>query len=107
MSFEDSVDFGGVSVRKFGDVAEGILREKKYYNKGRYGALRRAWQEVVGAEISAATRIIAYEHGKVKVSVDSPVLLHSLKGFMRHSILEELNNTDGGESVKEIFFMAG
>ncbi len=107
MSFDDTIIYGKVRTKKFGAVLKKIKREKNFNCKNKSRALFGAWKSVVGEEISKATRIVSYEHGKLMVCVDSPALLHELKGFMCNAILEELKKTDGAEDVMEITFLAG
>lgn len=106
MSFGDSVSFRKTNTKKFDQVAENVLRKKKFNCKGKYGELLEAWKNVVGPEIYENTRLISYNHGKLKVGVISPILLHELKSFMQQAISEELKNTVGGEDIVDVFFMA-
>lgn len=107
MSFGDSVTFGDISARKFGDVLERLLKEKRFYEKSKFGALSGAWREVVGDEIAARTKIVSYQHGRLRVEVDSSILLQELSGFMEHTILGELQQKSGGKDVAEIRFCLG
>ena len=107
MSFGDSIDYKCWKGKKIGDVAQKLIKKKKFYKKGKYGAIKKAWKKAVGDEIYEATHIHSWENGKIKIRVKSPVLMHELKGFMKHTILEELKRTDGGEDVKDIIFMYG
>ncbi len=106
MSFGDSVSYKRFNEIKFDDVVGKLLKKKRFSHKSKYRALVSAWSQVVGPEISEMTRIVGYEHGKLKVGVASSVLLHELKGFMKHTILEELQKTQGAEDVSDIFFLA-
>jgi predicted nucleic acid-binding Zn ribbon protein len=107
MSFGDSVTFGDISARKFGDVLKRLLKEKRFYEKSKFGALSEAWREVVGDEIAARTKIVSYQHGYLRVEVDSSILMQELSGFMEHTILQELQQTTGGEDVAGIRFCLG
>ncbi len=106
MSFGDSVSFSQTNIKQFDQVAEKVIKKKKFNCKGKYGKLLEAWKNVVGPEIYENTRLISYSHGKLKVGVISPILLHELKSFMRQTIREELKNTVGGEDIVDVFFMA-
>jgi len=107
MSFGDKIDYGNVKIKKFGSVFEKIVRKKKFLSRNKYRALLNAWEKVVGSEIYEATQIKAYEKGKLKICVDSPVLLHELKGFMKENILIELKYAYKDGDVYDIVFMAG
>lgn len=107
MSFDDSVTYGDSSARKFGAVLKKLLKTKRFYEKSKYGALSEAWRKVVGEEIASSTKIVSHQHGVVRVEVDSSVLLQELSGFMKQTILQELQQTSGGEDVAEIRFCLG
>ena len=107
MSFEDSVSYGNTSARKFGDVLKRLLKTKRFYEKSKFGALSEAWRQVVGEEIAEQTKIVSYQHGSLKVEVDSSVLLHELSGFMEDTILQELQQTSGAEDVVDLRFCLG
>ncbi|MFP4028293.1 MAG: DUF721 domain-containing protein [Candidatus Brocadiia bacterium] len=107
MTFGDTVRYSRSSARGFGAVLSRVLKQKRFYQKGRYSAVSRAWEEVAGPEIASRTRIASYEDGKLRVEVESSVLLQELSGFMRETILEELRRTSGGEDVAEVRFCLG
>jgi len=93
--------------KRFGDVLKGVLKTKRFYLKGKYGALADAWQHVAGEEIAARTRLISFEHGRVTIEVSDPVLRHELAGFMRAALLAELQKAPGAEDVVEMRFQLG
>ncbi len=107
MSQGDSVHFGAVSTRRLGEVLKRLLKSKRFYQRRKYGALVGAWQCTAGEEIAAHCRIAAFEHGRLLVEVDEPILLHELAGFMRSTVLSELQGTPGGEDVAELRFRLG
>ncbi len=107
MSNRDSVSFGEISGKQFGNVLKKLLKKKRFYQKNKYGALSEAWEEVVGEDIASETKIVSYKHGRVRVEVSSSVLLQELSGFMKDRILRELKQTSGGEDVSEIRFCLG
>jgi predicted nucleic acid-binding Zn ribbon protein len=107
VSLGDTVSFGPLRAKALGDVLRRLLRGKRFYQKGRYGALVQAWEQTVGEEIAARTRIAGFEHGRVSVEVDSPILHQELAGFMRCGILQELQSAPGGEDVAELRFRLG
>ena len=107
MSFRDSVHFGRSHGRRIGEVADQLLKAKRFYQKKKYGALVEAWQATVGDEIAARTRISAFAHGHLSVEVNCPVLMQELGGFMRTAVLEQLQQTPGGEDVVDVRFRLG
>lgn len=107
MTNSDSVSFGKTPGKQFGNVLKKLLKEKRFYQKSKYGALSNAWEEVVGEELASQTKIVAFKHGRVRVEVKSSVLMQELSGFMKDSILQELQQTSGGQDVSEIRFCLG
>lgn len=107
MSNRDSVTFGDISAKEFGNVLKKVLKKKRFYQKSKYGALSRAWKEVVGEEIADETKIVSYKNGRLRVEVNSSVLLQELSGFMKDNILEELQQTSGGTDVSDLRFCLG
>jgi len=101
----DTPERGGP--RRFGDVLGQLLRAKKFYQKGKYGALVDAWREVVGEEIGARTRIVSFEHGRITVEVTDAALHQELSGFMRAALVQQLQQAAGGEDVVELRFRLG
>ena len=93
--------------RPIGDVIKRLLKRKRFYEKGKFGALVHAWAHVVGDEIAAHTRISGFREGRLVVDVDSSVLLHELGGFLKEQVLRELQATDGGVDVMELRFRLG
>ncbi|MFW6044643.1 MAG: DUF721 domain-containing protein [Planctomycetota bacterium] len=110
MSFGDTVSYQGSergNAREYGEVLKKLLKSKRFFQKNKYGALSKAWKDVVGDEIAGCTKIVSYEHGCLRVEVMSSVLLQELSGFMKESILQELQQHQGGEDVCEIRFCMG
>jgi hypothetical protein len=93
--------------RPFGEIARNILRNKKFRQKGKYGALVDAWQQAVGEGIAARTRIRSFRAGKLVVEVDSSVLLHEMRSFMEQQILSQLQQAPGGRDVAELRLRLG
>jgi len=107
MSFGDTVEYRDTCGRRLGEILSKLLREKRFYERRKYGALVKAWQETVGSEIASHTRIRAMAEGRLVVDVDSPVLLQELSGFMCGEILGRLQRAPGGEDVAELRFRLG
>ena len=85
--------------RPFGDVARALLRRKAFTEKGRYGALVKAWRGLVGDGVAEHTRVKAFKGGRLVVEVDSPTLLHELNGFMKEGLLRGLQATRAGKGL--------
>ena len=82
-----------------GDIAKALLREKKFREKGKFGALSDAWATLTGEGIAARTRIRSFKDGNVVIEVDSPALLHELNSFMKRQLLLGLQATAAGRDV--------
>jgi predicted nucleic acid-binding Zn ribbon protein len=107
MSFGDAVSYSRRNARRVGDVLPRLLREKRFFEKSRYGPLVEAWRQVVGEAVAARTRIVGYRRGRVTVEVDTAALMHELSGFQRSAILAELQRTPGGEDAADLRFRLG
>ena len=93
--------------RPFGDVAKALLRRKRFVEKGRYGALVAAWQDLVGDGVAEHTRVRAFKEGKLVVEVDSPTLLHELNGFLKDSLLRGLRESKAGRDIAQMELRLG
>jgi len=91
-------------VRAFGDIARAVLRRKKFYQKGRYGPLRKAWQDLVGEAVARRTHIRSFARGKLVIEVSSATLLHELNNFMEAQLLRELQATAAGRDIASLRF---
>ena len=49
----------------------------------------KTWQQIVGPEISAHTRLVGFQRGRVEIAVDSSALRNELE-FSRQRILSQL-----------------
>jgi predicted nucleic acid-binding Zn ribbon protein len=94
----------GDEAKPLGVIARRLLRSKKFREKGKYGALSRAWAELVGAELAARTRVASLKNGTLAVEVDSSVLLHELDGFMKQELLTQFRAVEAGRDVARISF---
>lgn len=93
--------------RSLGEIAGKLLRRKRFFEKGKYGPLAEAWQELVGEGIAARTKIRSFTGGKLVVEVGSSSLLHELNGFLKDSLLEGLRGVKAGRDVAGIEFRLG
>ncbi|MFO8007718.1 MAG: DUF721 domain-containing protein [Candidatus Brocadiia bacterium] len=94
----------GAQARPIGQIARRILREKRAYQKGKYGALQNAWAELVGEALAARTQIRSFDGGELVVGVDSSVLLHEMNGFMKDELLRQVQQTRAGRDVASLRF---
>ncbi len=90
--------------RPFIEIAKRVLQQKKFYQRGKYAGLWKAWQELVGESAASRTRICSFARGEVVVEVDSSALLHELNNFMKAMLLEGLQATKGGRDVTALRF---
>jgi len=90
--------------RPVGEVIRALVRRKRFYEKGRFGSLARAWTEMVGEAIARRTRLRDFTDGTLTVEVDSPALLHELNGFMKESLLAGLRGGGEGRDVNALRF---
>jgi len=93
--------------KSFGHVLKEVLREKRFYQKARYGRLAQAWENVIGEEISRLTRITGYSNGRLVIEVASSALLQELSGFMKPLLLEKLRTEQGAQDVVSLEFRLG
>lgn len=93
--------------RSIGEVLKGLLRRKKFHEKGKYGALVDAWAQLVGDAIASRTRIRSFKGGELVIEVDSPVLLHELNSFRREQLLEGLQAGKRGRDVAKLRLCLG
>ncbi|MCK4373950.1 MAG: DUF721 domain-containing protein [Candidatus Brocadiae bacterium] len=90
---------GRRGARPLGEIMRGLLRRKKFREKGKYGALVDAWCELVGEAIAARTGIRSFKDGELVIEVDSSALLHELNSFMKQQLLQGLRESRGGRDV--------
>ena len=107
MRLGDSVHFGKSHGKRPGEVLDRLLKAKRFYQKKKYGSLVEAWRATVGDEIAARTRINSFQHGRLSVEVNCPILMHELGSFMRSTVLDQLQQTPGGEDVVDVRFRLG
>lgn len=90
--------------RPIGDIIRELLRRKRFYEKGKYGALTALWEEMAGEAIASRTRISSFAGGELVIDVDSPALLHEMNGFLREQFLGGLRAAEGGRDVVSLRF---
>ena len=94
-------------VRSVGELTRELLRHKRFYQKGKYRGLAKAWAELLGEAAAARTRIRAFRDGELVVEVDSSALLHELDGFMKPRLLAGLQASQAGRDISRIRFCLG
>ena len=72
------------------EVLPSVLRGLKAGVDGPLDRVRRAWEEVIGAEMASRTRVAAFSSGQVKVEVASAALKHDLVTFRGAEVLRGL-----------------
>lgn len=93
--------------KAFGDVLKRVVKEKRFTARARYGKLVAAWENTVGKELAKETRITNFEEGCLVIEVSSSALLQELSGFMKPTLLAELQKRDGGSEVASLDFKLG
>ncbi len=99
-----SVGWDSPEAQTFGEVASKLLRQKKFYQKGKYGSLVGAWRQLVGEDVACCTRIRSFDRGELVIEVDSSSLLHEINNFMKEALLDGLRQTDAGRDIEMIRF---
>lgn len=69
--------------------------------------LERAWEEAVGKENVAKTRVLNLRRGMLEVEVVGAALLQELAHFHKRRLLDALRGRLPGTAVTEIRFRAG
>lgn len=66
--------------------------------------LQSVWDEVVGAEIAALTRVGELNRGTLQVMVGNPAMLAELNGFHKANILQTLKQNRPEYKIKQLKF---
>ena len=66
--------------------------------------LQAVWDQAVGAEIAAYTRVGELNRGTLQVMVANPVLLAELNGFHKANILQSLQKASPAYKFKQLKF---
>ena len=69
--------------------------------------LERAWNEAVGAEYEAHTRVLGLRRGIFEIEADSAVLVQELMHYHKRRLLEALRMKLPGQTSKELRFKVG
>lgn len=88
---------------RLGDVAAGLVEEGLSSQQERFAAVRRAWEELVPAELRHHCDITGFSGGELKVKVDSPSYANELR-WCSPQLLSELERRCPRARVKRIRF---
>lgn len=66
--------------------------------------LSEHWQEAVGAETAALTKVLGLKNGVLQVAVANAPLMNELASFRKGEILEAMRSQAAGLKVREIKF---
>ena len=75
---------------RLGAVLRDFLESTGLAARLQYLELYAAWEEIVGPELRAHTRVVGVVRHKVHVEVDSAAHLHELRTFHARTLLDEL-----------------
>lgn len=89
---------------KLGDILHGFLETSGLAHKLKHLEVYRAWEEVVGPEVAAHTRIAGLARHKLHVEVDSAARRHELSSFYKKQILEGLREQLPNVRIQDIVF---
>jgi len=89
---------------KLGDILRGYFEASGLGQEVRHLELHRAWEEVVGPEIAAQTRIVGFVRHKLYVEVTSAARRHELSAFYKRQILDELRQQVPDVRILDIVF---
>ena len=64
------------------------------------------WNEIVGETVARRAQPSGFRNGVLFVTVSAHTWLQELQ-FMKHDLLERLNNRLGGPMVRDIYFVSG
>jgi len=89
---------------KLGDVLRDFLETSGLAHKLKHLEIYRAWEEAVGPEIAAQTRIAGFVHYKLYVEVQSAARRHELSSFYKRQILDALRHQLPDMRIQDIVF---
>jgi len=93
--------------KPFGDVLKRVVRDKRFSARAKYGKLIAAWEDTVGDELAKETKIRGFDDGCLVIEVSSSALLQELSGFMKPTLLQQIQKHDGGADIASITFKLG
>ena len=90
--------------QKIGDVLRDLLHSSGLAHTLKHLEVYSAWQEVVGPDIAARTRVAGLSRHKLYVDVDSAAHLHELSTFYKQQILRDLREKLPGILIRDLVF---
>jgi len=92
---------------KLGDILDSFLRTSGLAQKLKHLEVYRAWEEVVGPDVAAATRVMGFAQHKIYVEVRSAARRHELATFFKKRILADLREKLPNILIQDIVFRPG
>jgi len=89
-----------------GEILRKILKKRNIPHTATDRYLLDTWRRAVGPQIAAQTHPDTLKRGILFVRVSAPVWLHQLR-FMKEEILGKINELNGKEAVRSLFFTIG
>ena len=90
--------------QKLGDILRDYFEASGLGQQVRHLELHRAWEEAVGPEIAAQTRIVGFVRHKLYVEVTSAPRRHELSAFYKRQILAALRKEVPDVRILDIVF---
>ncbi len=84
-----------------GDAIRQVVDSLGIAEKLREQRVLSLWEEIVGKDIAAVTRVEGFRWGQLSVSVQNPIQSDWLR-YQRETIRQKLNHEVGGDVVKTI-----
>lgn len=89
-----------------GDILQKALKRKKIHVPVRDRQVSDSWEKAVGPIISANTRADRIKGDTLYVKVSTSTWMQQLQ-FMKHEIIEKVNDTLQNQTIKSIYFSIG
>ncbi|MFC1806523.1 DUF721 domain-containing protein [Planctomycetota bacterium] len=89
---------------RIGDILRDFLETSGLAHKLKHLEVYRAWEEAVGPEIAAQTRIAGFTRHKLYVEVKSAARRHELSTFYKRQILDALREHLPNVRIQDIVF---
>lgn len=93
-------------VERLGDILAKLFVARGWGRRQGRKQLERAWEEAVGPEHAAHTRVSVLRRGILEVEVNSPILLQELAHFHKRRLIERLQGKVNA-ALKDIRFRSG
>lgn len=97
----DARDDPGAPPREVGEVVRGLLSESPMRGGVALGRLVRAWDRVVGPQLSRETRPVALDEGALVVAASDGAWGAQVR-FLTEEIRRRANETLGGGEVRSV-----